>query len=627
MKGASYWMKNDFDSAIYFYRKAFHHAVEGDLKGQSINVLSNIALAFKTLSEIDSTIIYYNKSIDFSRESGRMDMMARNMISLSYVYSNQGNYVQASKLLFEAKKISDDLGNHTLLSLVHSALGYLYNYLNSFDDARKNFLLSVYHDSLENESYISHNNFFNLGEMYWYVKKDIDSARFYLQKGLESASLAEKERYRQGIKIISGNYFMDQQQYDSAISYYEDVKNLHLIDRDVMLKTAVFVNLGYANFYLNKLDKAKEFFDLGYQSSVKNNMLQNRLNALKGLIMMDSVKGNLDSAYFKLKEFLELEKAAQREEARNKLAQIEIEKDLELIKLKYDYLEIETELKTRRIDYQKWLIYIVMFLLLGSTIFTIVQIKNHRKILRLNDSLLTKQGELKELINSKNKFISVLSHDLKSPFSGLLGLMEMLSTEWKSIEDDEKHEIVQMLYNSSLSTYRLLDELLLWSKSQQGLIKPKAEMLNILSVAEEVLSLLQNAIRKKDIRLKADIPPEKEIIADHRLLSQIIQNFVNNAIKYTPRGGTIRLFVTEENERICLAVEDSGIGIPEDKIGSIFNLDCDFNRPGTENEKSTGMGLILCQEYARIMNAELKVESVVNQGSTFSIVFRKENNS
>jgi signal transduction histidine kinase len=623
LKGVSCWMKLDYDSAIYFYKEAYIHSVEGDLKEKRINVLSNIALAFKTLSETDSAIIYYNKSIEYSKEAGLINVQARNMIHLNYLYTNKGNYPEAAKLLFEAKQIVDDYNDHALLASVHGALGYLYNTLDNFEEARKNFLLSVHYDELDSLNFISHTNYFNLGEMYWNMKRDIDSSEYYLEKGLEAAPLFHKEVFRLAIEFLKGNYFLDQNQNDSAVIYYERVRNHYLTDKDAQLKAAVTVNLGFANFNLKNVKKAKDFFEEGQEFSLQNNLLQNRVNALKGLILIDSVEGNLDKAYLKLRELVELEKTTQREHAINKLAQIEIEKDLELVKLKYDHLTVESELKTRQIANHKYLNYIYLVLLVGSVLFTIVQIVNYRKIIQLNKRLLTKQGELEELNKTKDKFFSILSHDLKSPFSGLLGLMEMLSVDWKNIEDNEKHDIVKVLYSNSLSTYQLLEDLLSWSKSQQGLIRFKPEVFYLADLVNEVSGLLHNSISKKSIKLEVNVDSQLQLNTDYRLLRQVIQNFVNNAVKYTPRGGVVRINVNSDDKCTRIDVEDTGIGIPEDKISKLFDLDCDFSRPGTENEKSTGMGLILSKEFSRTMNAEILVKSTVEKGSTFTIRFAK----
>jgi len=163
--------------------------------------------------------------------------------------------------------------------------------------------------------------------------------------------------------------------------------------------------------------------------------------------------------------------------------------------------------------------------------------------------------------------------------------------------------------------------MLSWGRSQQGLVKPVFRNENVFNLLTETRSLFQNSLEKKKINFTIDVPGNQILFTDKRILAQIFQNLVNNAIKFTPPNGKVTIFSKQENNVIKICVSDTGIGIPKDKIEHVFDLDFDFNRPGTDNEKSSGMGLILCTEYARLLKATLTVESVENKGSTFCLTF------
>jgi signal transduction histidine kinase len=198
--------------------------------------------------------------------------------------------------------------------------------------------------------------------------------------------------------------------------------------------------------------------------------------------------------------------------------------------------------------------------------------------------------------------------------------LEILDLDWDEISDEMKHEHIKMLFVSSEKNYHLLEDMLNWGKAQQGLIKCKPESFLLLPTINEVAELFNAQIKNKKLELKIEIPPEAKLNTDQRLFAQIIQNLVDNAIKYTPHGGhvLINFKVVDGAKMLCL--EDTGIGIPENKIASIFDLDSDFNRPGTDNEKSTGMGLILSKEYAHLLGATLTVQSKEGAGSTFCLL-------
>lgn len=176
-------------------------------------------------------------------------------------------------------------------------------------------------------------------------------------------------------------------------------------------------------------------------------------------------------------------------------------------------------------------------------------------------------------------------------------------------------------YSASLiKTYHLLDALLNWSKTQQGLIKYNPESFLVYPKIKVVAELFEAQLNNKDQQLVIDVAPDIKLNTDIILFSQIIQNFVNNAIKYTHTGGSLTVKAEINNGEMQLCIIDTGIGIPKDKISTLFDLDSNFNRPGTENEKSTGMGLILTKEYAEIISGKLTVSSIEGKGSSFCLI-------
>ena len=317
---------------------------------------------------------------------------------------------------------------------------------------------------------------------------------------------------------------------------------------------------------------------------------------------------------------------------------------LPLQKYNNDLLIEQNLLKSKQILNQKKIIWLSFGVLLILIVFLFFLYYNRKRIKLLNQRLSAKnsdmvllneelnvtnetlniqQEQLKALNITKDKFFSILGHDLKSPFNSLLGMLNLLEQHWEDIEDNEKLGMIQSLYASSEKTFQLLEELLSWGKAQQGLIKCIPEVFDVAPRVALVTDLFKAQLKEKEQVLKIDIPEGMKLNTDARLFAQIIQNLLNNAIKYTPHQGTIIISgkISGKEDRIC--VSDTGIGIPENKISQLFELDSNFNRPGTDNEKSSGMGLILSKEYADIIGAKLSVTSVEERGSTFCLSFKK----
>ncbi|MFZ4464172.1 MAG: tetratricopeptide repeat-containing sensor histidine kinase [Bacteroidales bacterium] len=640
LKGIYHWAKWEYDSSLIQYKSALSYALKGNIKRSICGAYGNIALVYGTMQNIDSAIFYYDKTIKYARENHLEESLVKNLVNMNGLIIRKGNYVESVKLLNEALEISQRLENHSLLTMVYSTFAELYNSLGNFELSRKYYLLTVQEDSLETEYDATPSMYMNLGESYWRVKNDADSCRYYSILALASADPRQKAELLHAIQNNIGNIFFRQKQIDSALYYYLKAYDQPFTEYFPARKAGLLVNLG--NSYLEKkqYEKAEHFLITGYQLSDSLHLVLYQLNALSGLIRLDSTFGNFSAAFEKHKAFHDLEDALEIDQAKNQITELEIERVLEKEKTINQELFNDNILKTKIIQEQEEQNVIYIILLLGSISFTIVQILNLRKIRLLNHKLVdqheellvlnkalignneilnAQQLELKELNKTKDKFFSILSHDLKSPFSSVVGMLDLITNDWSMMDEQEKQNIIKLLHNSAVSTFELLEDLLSWSKSQQGLIKFQPSEFSLPEILNVITELLNSATEQKSIQVNISVESNLVLKTDQRLLTQVIQNFTVNAIKYNPRGGSISIVAKTVHDHVCISVTDTGIGIPKAQLDNLFELDCDFNRPGTENEKSSGMGLILCKEYARILHARIEVNSEVGKGSVFSI--------
>jgi len=226
--------------------------------------------------------------------------------------------------------------------------------------------------------------------------------------------------------------------------------------------------------------------------------------------------------------------------------------------------------------------------------------------------------ELSKQVAEKNKFFSIIAHDLRSPFNGFLGLTQIMVEKLPELSMTDVHEMAESMNTSATNLYRLLENLLHWARIEQGLIPFNPNMLHLQSVVTESMAMSIEPAKKKGIGLSYAVPDAIEIFADVNMLQVIIRNLVSNAVKYTPSGGKIYFAArVGSDKRVEISVQDSGIGMSADLIGSLFQLNVKTNRKGTAGEPSTGLGLIICKEFIEKHGGELQVESEVDKGSTF----------
>ena len=230
--------------------------------------------------------------------------------------------------------------------------------------------------------------------------------------------------------------------------------------------------------------------------------------------------------------------------------------------------------------------------------------------------------ELIELNATKDKFFSIIAHDLKSPFSTMLGFSKLLIDNFEQYDKEKQKNFLGIINKDIQKTYRLLENLLLWSSTQRGKINyfPEKVKLNMLTV--EIVELLKQTAVSKSITIKNEIAENIIINADQNMLLTILRNLISNAIKFTHKEGKIVIsahLISAENKQnfIEIAVKDSGVGIEKEKWANLFKIAENISTKGTEGESGTGLGLILCKEFVEKHGGKIWVESELNKGSTF----------
>jgi len=226
--------------------------------------------------------------------------------------------------------------------------------------------------------------------------------------------------------------------------------------------------------------------------------------------------------------------------------------------------------------------------------------------------------KLKEANLTKDKFISIIAHDLKSPFQGLLGYSQILTTEYSSLPEEEKLFFIKSIDEISKNAFSLLEDLLTWSRLQTGKMEVNLETFNLLENLSPTISLLEQTALNKEIKLICSVDKQITVNADKNMLCTIIRNLISNGIKFTNKGGTISLTASADENFVKISVEDTGVGIDEDRLLKLFSIDKSLSTRGTADEEGTGLGLLLCKEMVEKQGGEIHVESTLGEGSKFT---------
>lgn len=245
--------------------------------------------------------------------------------------------------------------------------------------------------------------------------------------------------------------------------------------------------------------------------------------------------------------------------------------------------------------------------------------KLEQKVNEQTSELLQKNETLKNLNLEKDKLFTIIAHDLRGPFSSFMGITQMMSDDLSSFSPEEIRAFAHNMNRSATDLYNLLENLLQWTRMQQGTIQFNPEYLDLKKILSGNLDLLKHAAEEKGISFKVDIPDNIGLNADSKMVQTIVRNLVSNAVKFTSSGGNIELKAVQNGNETIISVIDDGIGMSKETLEKIFHLNNETGRFGTAGEPSSGLGLLICKEFVEKHKGKLTAKSTVKKGSTFTV--------
>jgi signal transduction histidine kinase len=269
-------------------------------------------------------------------------------------------------------------------------------------------------------------------------------------------------------------------------------------------------------------------------------------------------------------------------------------------------------MKERMFSYTIIHFLILAFGIIGILVFYRMQ-KKYYSIIK------NKNAELIHINSTKDKVFSIIAHDLRNPFNSILGYTDLLVSDYEILDENQRKKYITQIDKSSKSAFDLLENLLLWARTQRDKIEINKESLNLNNLIAEALNVLLGIAKKKSINIDTDISGKFFVYADAFTMKTIIANLVSNAIKFTPENGKITIDASQTSEIVEIRISDNGVGIPLETMPKLFLADQSISALGTNNEKGTGLGLVLCKEFIEKNGGEIDVESVMGKGTKFII--------
>ena len=575
----------------------------------------------------DNAIRYGNLALYFAGKTKNEKQIGETHGNLGIAYEIKSDYAHALKNIYKALEVTEKTNDIESLINLYNNIGLIYIDLLNFKKGLEfyNKALALSYQSKNEKSISLLLN--NIGDVYL-QKEEYKKALNYFYRAL---IINKKNSYNDetGINLTNiGICYIDLKNYEKGIeilnksmAVYEDQTNLYNTYNHYELGRAYYLMSQDERYTTDKrlfIDNAIVFLNNSLLVFKKYNTLKDIKDTYLYISKANKAIGNYAIALDCFENYSNIKDSIFSKESARKMANLEFQREIDLKDKQIEIQTLKINSETRKV-YFLITVAAAVAALLGLFLFLYFSKRKNHHILKEKNLLISN-------INSqKDKFYSIIAHDLRGPFNGFLGLTELMAEDIEVLTTEEIKFAAINMRSSAKNLFALLENLLEWSRMEQNLIPfdPQTHSLHPL-ITESIVTLNDNA-DKKEITITTTIPDTIEVYADKNMFQAIIRNIVLNAIKFTPKNGSITIEAKEDEQNTTLIVSDNGVGMSPKIIENLFRLDVKNNRIGTDDEPSTGLGLILCKEFIEKHKGKIRVESEVAKGSTFYIIFPKTN--
>lgn len=586
-------------------------------------ILNYLGVVYRNKGDYSAAVNYYFDALKAAEKDENILQIAYSNNNLGGIFTLKGDYINAidymEKALFSFKLINNNAG----MGYVCINLGNLYRHNLDFDEAINCFNDAINYKEMVSDS-IGISIALNLKAKCYFQNNNIEEAARLFDK---LQVLYEKNQDYKGLAVVKnslGRIDIKNRDFNSALKFFEEA---YEINKEIDYKQGQSVNLsnmGLAHYYLNNEQAAFRNLNSGYELAKQIGDSESLLIVYENYSKTYNDMGNYKKAYdFQVLYNQEYQKK-QNYETRERLNSLKInneldksdeinemliknnkEKEAEIIKLNNGFLIYRAS------------VIVLLFILVLLT-FRVVRLSRRNKS-KLNDNKDLKRAneKLQDSNRLRERFLSIIGHDLKNPFNSVLGLTSLLVEEWDSIPDSEKKYIINEVNGTGNTLYELMDNLLLWAKNQNQAIRTLNETFDINETIVDVYELFRNQASFKEIQLQLEIGEKNLVFADPNMINTVIRNLVSNAIKFTRKGGRVLMEVKRKTNEVEFSITDNGKGILPEDLKRILDEKTSHTTKGTANETGTGLGLLLVKDFVRQNNGIFWVDSKPGVGSQF----------
>jgi signal transduction histidine kinase len=545
-------------------------------------------------------------------------------VAMAKVFEQVGNFSKSEDLLEQALKLNTEFKNANVHVLILNELGEIKAALGKKEAARDKYEEVLTYKDATSSPKAEAKALFNIGQLY--------GKEGNYKRGLENHKRALTIRRRIKDKRNEALSLNDIGELYSLMGNDKQSLANHRVALEIRTKlkdgqgiAESCNNIGVIYYRQRNWSQAISFFQTALQSALKSQALEEQQRSYDYLSLSYKESGLLAEALAAREQFAVVSDFIQNQKYEQRLLESQNRyvidtKESQIENLEQDRQKREQELQSQKNLRNFLLSLIVLVLIIVALIFYLYRTKQlaNQKLQEINERVRQQNLQLAELNATKDKFFSILGHDLKGPLNSLTSFSRLLINHTESLSKEEIQMLATDFDKSLKNLFALLENLLEWSRSQTGNIEFKREIFDLNIVLKQNEDLLMTQAKNKNIAFDHIGNAEVMVEAHKHSINTVVRNLISNAIKFTPEGGRISLALKINNEMAAVSVTDNGVGMAPEVVTKLFRIDTKHSTQGTANEKGTGLGLILCKEFVEKNGGKLSVESEVGRGSVFS---------
>ncbi len=565
-----------------------------------------VGVAYRVMGNYSKSLDFYYMGLDVALKHEITEQAGYSYLNLANLFIYQELSALASENLKKAAAIATSINNKRMLAYYNLYAGRLYSLENKQDSA-----LICYRNSL-------------------LLRQELN----------QLPEQANCYRYIGDIYFKKGNILSATENYNLSLEKVDKENDKDLYANLLIKKSMILIS---ENKAAESTTLAKEALEIAIGIGA-NKTIRDAMEVLSEISFRTN---DYKSASVLQRRVIQYDDSLFSKQLSEKIFFLEYQLEREQRNIKIDLLNKDNSIKELKIKRGRYIrIGLTIIIVLLVTVFIVLLIllkqrKKHEKLLELNNLQIVKQRdsielqnrqltdaneklgkseeELKKTVQTKDKLLSIIAHDLRNPFSALIGLTELLYQNADTIDKEELSQYASMINESSHKLLLLIENLLAWARSQTGILKPVSTDLNLKNHTDDVIKIYLSQAEAKGIRLINDIHDNITVYADQKLLATICRNLISNGIKYTHKGGSVTCSALRGKGIIVMKVCDTGIGMSEKQINKLFRIGETLTTEGTDSESGTGLGLVICKEFAETLGGTITVESSVGNGTSFFI--------